>query len=235
MGLPKISQPLFPITVPSTGQETNFRPFTVKEEKILLVAQESQDADQLILAIRQIIQNCVQDVDVDTLAMFDIEYIMLKIRGQSVNNVIEFTIKDPETEENVEISFDINDIEVKKSEEHTNIINLSENHKLIMRYATINELKSLAGLSEEKASEGLFEVMVNCIDSLVEGEDTVYKLSDFSEAEVTEFIESLTSSTVTEIRKFFETTPALRIECPYTNSKGNDKTFVVEGLQSFFI
>jgi len=235
MGLPQITQPLFPITIPSTGHKTQFRPFTVKEEKILLVAQESQDQEQLILAITQVLNNCVENIDVEKLAMFDIEYILLKIRGQSVNNIISFTVQDPETEEKVELSFDINDIEVKFSENHNKVIEISDDYSLVMRYSTINELKYLATLPEDKASDGLFKVMIECIDQLIEGEDTVYDLSDFTTDEVTNFIDSLSSSTINKIKEFFETVPALRIECPYTNNKGEEKKFVVEGLQSFFI
>lgn len=235
MALPKIQQPLFDITVPSTQQKTTFRAFTVKEEKILLTAQESGDPDQIILAIKQILGNTLSDVDIEKLAMFDIEYLLLKIRGQSVNNLVEFKIKDPDTEEDVDVSFDINDVELKFNDEHSKEIILNDNFKLIMRYATINELTELTKIGDEKQNQALFEIMVKCIDCLVEDEDTVYKFSDFSEKEVTEFMDSLTGDTINGIKKFFETTPVMRIELPYTNSKGNNKTFVVEGVQSFFI
>ena len=235
MSLPKIQQPLFEVTVPSTGQKVKFRPFTVKEEKILLVAQQANDVEQMVLAIKQILNNCIEDIDVDNLAMFDIEYLMLKIRGQSVNNEIEFSVKDPETDEEVPLKIDINQIEMKKDPEHTNIIELSDTHKIVMRYSTLEELKTLASADENNQNEKMFDVMVDCIDSLIEGDDTVYKFKDFSKEEVNEFVESLTSKTVQDIQKFFQTIPVLRIECPYTNSKGNEKTFVVEGLQSFFI
>ena len=235
MALPKIQQPLFDITVPSTQQKTTFRAFTVKEEKILLTAQESGDPDQIILAIKQILSNTISDVDIEKLAMFDIEYLLLKIRGQSVNNLVEFKIKDPDTEEEVDVSFDINDVELKFNDEHSKEIALNDNFKLIMRYATINELTELTKIGDEKQGQALFEIMVKCIDCLVEDEDTVYKFSDFSEKEVTEFMDSLTGDTINGIKKFFETTPVMRIELPYTNSKGNNKTFVVEGVQSFFI
>ena len=237
MALPKIQQPLFPIEIPSTGQKLNFRPFTVKEEKILLVAQESGEAEQTVLAIKQIINNCVDGIDVDNLAMFDIEYLLLKIRAQSVNNKLEFKVKDPDTDEEVQLSADINDMQLKKPEDHTNEIAISDQHKLIMRYPSLNELIKLTQVTEDTEDKAgfAFDVMVGCIDSLVEGEDTVYKFSEFSKEEVNEFIESLTSGTVNGIRQFFDTIPRLRIECPYVNSKGDNKTFVVEGIQSFFI
>lgn len=235
MGLPKIQQPLFEVTIPSTGRTVKFRPFTVKEEKILLVAQQANDVGQMVIALKQILTNCIEEVDVETLAMFDIEYLMLKIRGQSVNNEIEFTVKDPDTEEDVKLTININDVEMKMNPDHNNIIELSDTHKIIMRYSTLDELKVLASADENNQSEKMFEVMVSCIDSLVEGDDTVYKFSDFSKEEVDDFVESLTSKTINDIQKFFQTIPVLKIECPYTNSKGEQRTFVVEGLQSFFI
>lgn len=235
MGLPKIQQPLFEVTIPSTGRKAKFRPFTVKEEKILLVAQQANDVGQMVIALKQILSNCIEDVDVEKLAMFDIEYLMLKVRGQSVNNEIEFTVKDPDTEEDVPLKININEIEIKVNPDHNNIIELSDTHKIIMRYSTLDELKILADADENNQNEKMFEVMVSCIDSLVEGEDTVYKFSDFSKEEIDDFVESLTSKTVNDIQKFFQTIPVLKIECPYTNSKGEQRTFVVEGLQSFFI
>ena len=153
MALPKIQQPLFDITVPSTQQKTTFRAFTVKEEKILLTAQESGDPDQIILAIKQILSNTLSDVDIEKLAMFDIEYLLLKIRGQSVNNLVEFKIKDPDTEEDVDVSFDINDVELKFNDEHSKEIILNDNFKLIMRYATINELTELTKIGDEKQGQ----------------------------------------------------------------------------------
>ena len=233
MGLPKINQPLFELTIPSTQQKVKYRPFTVKEEKILLVAQQSGELEQIVLAIKQIIGNCIEGIDAENLAMFDIEYIMLKIRAQSVNNEIQFTIKDPETKEDVPLTINLNDVELKKNQNHTNIIELGPEFKIVMRYPTLNELKALANANN--ATDALFDAMIGCIDSIVEGEDTVYQLKEFPQKEIDEFVESLTSKTVSDIRQFFETVPVLRIECPYTNSKGNQKTFVVEGLQSFFI
>jgi hypothetical protein len=238
MGLPKIQQPIFEDRIPSTGVKIKSRPFTVKEEKILLIAQESGDAEQIILAIKQILNNCIiDDIDIEKLAMFDIEYLLLKIRAQSVNNVIKFSVQDPDTEEKVELSVDINTIELKKDEKHSATIDISNDFKLTMRYPSLNELIKLTQITEDTEDKAgfAFDIMVGCIDSLIEGEDTVYKFSEYSKEEVDSFVESLTSSTVNGIREFFDTIPRLRIECPYVNSKGDDKTFVVEGIQSFFI
>ena len=126
MGLPKIDQPLFELVIPSTGKKVQYRPFTVKEEKILLIAQESKSTDQIILAIKQIINNCLVDVDVDTLATFDLEYIIINIRGKSVNNEMTFNITDPDTQEDIELAMDVNDIEVVFDEKHDKKIDLNE-------------------------------------------------------------------------------------------------------------
>lgn len=235
MGLPKINQPLFGVTIPSTGKKVQFRPFTVKEEKILLIAQESNDVDQIILAIKQILNNCIEGIDVESLAMFDIEYLLLKIRGQSVNNELKFTIKDPDTEEDVKLTLDINTVEMKRNANESKEIELGEGYKIIMRYATLNELSNIAKAIDDQKTDALFNAMISCIECLVEGEDTVYNFSDFSKEEVTDFVEGLSSATVNKIREFFENVPVLRVEIPYKNSQGKDQKFVVEGMQSFFI
>lgn len=231
MGLPKIDLPLFELEVPSTGKKVKYRPFTVKEEKILLIAQESKDLDQIILSIKQVINNCVPDVDVDELAMFDLEFILINVRAKSVNNVIEFKIKDPSTFEEVELSLDIEKIELKKHEGHSKVIKLNEDSHIIMRYPSLNEIKDL---SKSRSSESIFNVMVSCIDK-IEVKDEVHIASEFSREEVIEFVDGLTSTAIKSIENFFETIPVLRFEAHYTNKNGEDKTFVVEGMETFFI
>ena len=135
MGLPKIDLPLFETKLLSTGKKKiKYRPFTVKEEKILLIAQESDDIEQVILAIKQIIGNCCPDVNVDELPMFDLEYLLLQIRGKSVNNVITFQITDPDTEKPVMLELNIDEIEITKPEGHSAEIPLGEDSYLVMRY-----------------------------------------------------------------------------------------------------
>jgi hypothetical protein len=232
MPLPKIDQPLFEIEIPSTGQKTQFRPFTVKEEKILLIAKESKDLNQIFLAVKQIIGNCVLNVDVDSLATFDYEYLLMHLRAKAVQDVIKFKIKDPEEEKEINLEFNINDVQVLKNPEHSKIIDAG-NIKIAMRYPSLKELETLAG-NEEHNSEKLLNIMLSCIDSLVQ-DDEVYKLSDFTQKEVDEFLESLTADIMSKIQKFFETLPVMKIECPYVNSKGENKTFVIQGIQTFFM
>jgi hypothetical protein len=117
--LPKIDLPLFELVLPSTGKKIKYRPFTVKEEKILLVAQESDDVEQTILGIKQIINNCLVDINVEKLAMFDLEYILLMLRSKSVDNNIRFGVTDPDTNESIELEIDLNEVKITKDKEHT--------------------------------------------------------------------------------------------------------------------
>lgn len=231
--LPKIDLPLFEIEVPSTKKKIKYRPFTVKEEKILLIAQESKDMDQISLAIKQIINNCVTGVNVDDLATFDLEYILINIRAKSVSNEITFKIKDPETKETVELNLDISEIKLTNNPEHTKIIRLNEDMNMMMRYPSINEL-SIIFKNGPRDTTSIFNVMLSCIDSIVDN-DVIYKIKDFTDAEVANFVNDLSSQHVSSIKTFFETMPILRYEKKYINKNGNEKTFVIEGLESFFI
>lgn len=234
MALPKIQQPLFNLTIPSTKKQVQFRPFTVKEEKILLMAQESKDIDQIILSIKQIINNCIEDINVDELALFDMEYILIHLRAQSVGNEIEFKIKDPETEEQIEMVLDINDIKIKEDDTHDPLIKMDEDFYIKMSYPKIDSLKKLQKVEEKDRQIAMFDMMIDCIDSVIEGEE-VHKLKDSTKDEVNDFINSLGGSHINMIKKFFDTIPTLRYEKDYVRSDGVTKKFVAEGTETFFI
>lgn len=235
MALPRIDLPLFELTLPSTGKKIKYRPFTVKEEKILLIAQESKDPKQIILAIKQILGNCVQDINVEDFATFDIEYVLLNVRAKSVNNEITFNITDPDTNESVELTVDVNDIEIKKSSDHNKIVKITDEIFINMKYPSITYLeKAEYGDDNKPKSDSFFDVIVECIDSVCEG-DVVYRLKDFSKKEVEDFIDSLSSDVIARIKKFFDTAPVMRYEMKYRDKTGKEKTFVLEGLNSFFI
>lgn len=231
MALPKIDLPLFEIEVPSTGNKVKYRPFTVKEEKILLIAQESKDIDQIVLAIKQIITNCVQGVDADTLATFDLEYLLINIRSKSVNNMIEFKIRDPDTKEEVPLSIDLDEVEVKKDPAHTRLVKIDDSNIIVMRYPTINEIK---GLMKSRSKEAIFDIMVSCIEA-IESNGAIYKTSEYTKDELIEFVDGLTNATINSLQKFFDTIPVLKFEKKYTNKNGVEKTFVVEGMETFFL
>lgn len=236
MALPKIDAPLFNLELPSTGEKIRYRPFTVKEEKILLIAQESADVDQIIDSIKQIVNNCVVDLgDIESYPMFDIEYMIMNIRSKSVNNVAKFKITDPETEQEVELGFDINELKISRPEGHSTNIEVNETTKLVMRYPSISQLQQMIKTLNNKATDAdMLEVMLNCIDSVVVDEDQVYKLEEYTQDEVAEFLEGLTSIAVAQIKEFFDTMPRLRYEIPY-KVDDKEKKFVVEGLETFFM
>ena len=234
MGLPKIDLPIFETKLVSTGRKKiKYRPFTVKEEKILLIAQESDDIDQVLMAIKQIIGNCCKDVVAEELPMFDMEYLLMQIRGKSVNNVIEFQITDPETEKPVMLELDIDDIEIIKPKGHNREIAISEDAFIIMKYPTLDQVKTFLN-AEQDESQNIFDVMLSCIESVVDG-DAVYDLNDFSEEEVFEFVESFTTETVNDIKQFFDTMPVMKCEQEYINANGDKKKVVLEGVETFFI
>jgi len=235
MGLPKIDQPLFELTIPSTEQKVTFRPFTVKEEKVLLIAREAGDIDQIVLAVKQIIGNCCNDLDVESLAVFDLEYLMLQIRSKSVNNEVKFTIKDPDTEEEIELKLDIDDIEITRDPNHSKKVVLNDQYYMMMRYPTINELASLQVKEGESEEEVLFNTMIACIETLVDDTtDEVYNFNEFSPDEIEEFVEQFTSGTIAELQQFFSSIPKMKYSVDYVNKDGKEKTFTMEGVETFF-
>ena len=236
MPLPKIDQPIFELTVPSNGDKINFRPFTVKEEKILLIAQESNDIDQVVLAIKQILTNCIHDYKIEKLAVFDLEYILIQIRAKAVNNQLKFRVTDPETNENIDLELNIDEIEIVRHADHKDIVKVSDTISLKMKYPTIDYLRALKTDSANAAGQGaaLFELMKSCIATVIDG-DAVYKLKDFTDTEIDDFLDSLDSKVLNSVKEFFDTIPKMRYEVKYKTKDGKDKTFVAEGTETFFI
>jgi hypothetical protein len=233
MALPKIDLPIFELELPSTGEKIKYRPFTVKEEKILLVAQESKEASQEILAVKQVVNNCLIEKDVSELAMFDLEYVILVLRSRSIDNTIEFTIKDPVTEENVSLSIDLENILVTKSENHTNKIKINDEYVLYLKYPTIDEYIKILEIDQKDPLVN-YLLMVSCLEKLA-SDDEVHQFKNYSMNEIDAFVETFSGDVVKKIQQFFETMPKLRHEMKYTNKKGEEKTFVIEGMRSFFI
>ena len=231
--LPKIQNPIFELELPSTGEKIRYRTFTVREEKILLLAQESKDINQSILAMKQVVNNCLIELDAETLPTFDLEYILLTLRSKSVDNNVKFSITDNETEERIDLELDLKDISVTFPEGHSKLIKINDDYTLIMRYPTVNEFQKLVeGGIDSK--ENIYDIMIACMDKLVNGDD-VTLLSEFEPEAVDEFAQDLSSDVIQKIKTFFETAPKLRHELKYTNSAGTEKTFVIEGMETFFI
>lgn len=221
------------LELPSTGEKVKYRPFTVREEKILLVGQASDDPAQEMLAAKQVVNNCLLDKDVSELAMFDLEYVLLILRARSVNNLIEFKIKDPDTGEDVDLVVDIEKVSLTRFDGHTNDIAINDTYRLFLKYPTIDEFVKLASLTEEDPLAD-YLMLCTCID-YVASEDEVHYFKDYTQEDIDAFMDDLSGETVKEIQKFFETMPRLRHEMTYTNSDGKENTFVIEGLRSFFI
>jgi hypothetical protein len=234
MKLPVIDLPVYEVVLPSTGEKIKYRAFTVKEEKIMLIAKESRDPEQIITSIKQILNNCIIGKNVDDLAIFDIEYVLAMIRGKSVNNVVDFVITDPETQEEVKLTLKVDDIKIARNEKHTNKIRVNDEYVLFLKYPSYDVYTS--ALKPNAATDPLtyYDAMIRCFDKLV-SEQTVYEFSNFSREEVDNFIESLSADVIERIETFFSTMPKLRHEITYVNKNGNKKTFVIEGTESFFM
>lgn len=232
MALPKIDLPISEIILPSTGEKVRYRPFSVAEEKVLLVAQEADDATQEVLAMKQIINNCLIDYDVEKLALFDFEYIYLVLRSKSVDNIAKFIVTDPDTEEKVELEFDMGDVEFTKDPAHTKEVRVNDEYTLYLKYPSINEFVKIVGMNNEDPLVNYF-VMISCLDTLA-SEDEVHNFADYSEEEIEQFMDGLTGDVIKQITTFFETMPKIRKELKYTNKEGKEQTFVVEGTRSFF-
>jgi len=230
MALPIMKHPTFELTVPSTRATLKYRPFLVKEEKILLLAQGSTNSKDLISAVKQIVRNCIieGDVDVDNAPTFDLEYIFLKLRANSISDVAKFNLTDEDGHES-KIELDLNTVEVQHTEDHTNMINLGDNITLEMKYPTYTTLGSLKG---DDAIETTFGMIERCIDKVIQGEN-VMELKDFSKAEVKEFLESLTSQNFRDIQKFFDQMPKLEHTIEYKVGK-EKRTRTFSGLADFF-
>ena len=238
MPLPKIATPTYELELPSTGETIQYRPFLVKEEKVLVVALESEDTKQITTAIKNVIKNCVltKNVKVETLPTFDIEYLFLNIRGKSVGEEIEVNIICPDDgETQVPVKINLDDIQVQKNEEHTNRIKLDGSIMMEMKYPSLDQfIKNNFDFNDKNAMDQSFDLIGSCIDKIYT-EDEVWATADVSKKELNEFLESMNSSQFKDIEKFFETMPklshTLKVKNPNTEVESE---VVLEGLASFF-
>ncbi len=237
MPLPKLNAPTYELALPSTGKKIRYRPFLVKEEKILLVAMESEDEKQMQGAVKQILKNCIlsRGVKVDDLSVFDIEYLFLNIRGKSVGEEVKLNLICPDDNETqVEVTIDIEDIQVQKPEGHDRVVKLTEEVALVMKYPSMETFVKNNITGDGNTVDSIFDLTIGCIDQVVEGED-VYESSSFSKKELLEFMDTMDSSQFQSVQNFFETMPKLSHTVKITNPKTGVKSdVVIEGLQSFF-
>ncbi len=237
MPLPKISTPTYELVLPSSGRKIKYRPFLVKEEKILIIALESQDQKQIANSIKSILSNCIltRGTKVDKLSTFDIEYLFLNVRGKSVGEQIEVMVTCPDDEKTqVPMSINIDSIKVEKSKDHKTDIKLDDQYTLKMRYPSLNEfIKSNFSVEEMKVDD-TFDLIASCIDQIYSEEES-WTQEDCTKKEMVEFLEQLNSSQFKEIETFFETMPKLSHKVKVKNpNTGVESEIVLEGLQNFF-
>jgi hypothetical protein len=233
MPLPKIDQPLFDMTIPSTGKKIVFRPFLVKEEKILLIAQQSGNDSEIIRAIKQILNNCIQDeIDLDTFAIFDLEYAFLKLRARSVNNVVKLAYRDTEDDEVYNFELDLDAIEIEMPEKINSKIVITDEVGMTMKYPSASITDKMTNFDNEIDLMTFF--IINCIDTIYD-EENVYVADDFSGEEISEFLDGLDVKSFEKIREFFESVPRLYHKIEYTNSIGNERSIELTSLKDFFM
>ena len=238
MPLPKIATPSYELVVPSTKKKIKYRPFLVKEEKVLIIAMESQDNKQIANAIKDVLSACIlsKGVKVNDLSTFDIEYLFLNIRGKSVGEELDVNVICPDDEKtSVSVSINLDDIEVQKNEEHDNKIKLDDNIMMELKYPSLDQfIKNNFEFDEKNAMQQSFDLIGSCIDKIY-NEEEVWAAADCTKKEINEFLESMNSTQFKGIEKFFETMPKLSHTITITNPNTKKTSEVVlEGLASFF-
>ena len=238
MPLPKIATPTYELELPSSGQTIKYRPFLVKEEKLLVLALESESTKEISNAIKSVLKNCIQTkgIKIESLPTFDIEYLFLNIRGKSIGEEIEVNLIAPDDEiTSVLVKINIDDIKVQKKEEHTKQIKLDDKLMMEMKYPSLDQfIKSNFDMSDETNMDKSFELVAMCIDKIY-NEEEVWSTADCTKKEIVDFLEQMNTVQFKQIEKFFETMPKLSHEITFKNPKtGVESTVVMEGLSSFF-
>ena len=238
MPLPKIATPTYELELPSTGKNIQYRPFLVKEEKVLVIALESEDNKQITTAIKAVLKSCIltKGLKVENLPTFDIEYLFLNIRGKSVGEELEVNIICPDDEKTeVPVTIYLDDIQVQKDENHTNKIKLDDSIMMEMKYPSLDQfIKNNFDFNDKNMMDQSFELIASCVDKIYT-EDEVWAAADCTKKEMKDFLEQMNSNQFKEIEKFFETMPKLSHSISVTNPETKVKSEVVlEGLASFF-
>ena len=231
MALPKLNTPTYELERPSTGKKIKYRPFLVKEQKVLMMAQDSKDDAEISEAVGSLVQSCTfGEIDYKTSPMFDIEYLFLKIRGKSVGDKVDLNLICPDDgKTQVKKTIDLEEVNIHMLENHKNEVEINDNVKIVFRYPILSDMKGIP-VSEISTA---FSVINACVHSIHYGDD-VYQRADLKDEEVEEFIDSLTGDQFEKITEFFQTMPKLRHVVEVTNPKTKKKSeIVVEGLQNF--
>ena len=231
MALPKLNTPTHKLVLPSTGDEITFRPFLVKEQKLLLMAQQNDNENEIVDNVVQIINNCT-GLDTSNLPVFDVEYLFLKIRAKSVGDIVQLSIKCPDDEETyADVTVDLDEVGVQIDESHSNIVNITDDIKMIMKYPQMTDIK-LNSVSKTE-TESVFEILKKCILEVHNGDEIINSI-DMKPEEISEFIDSLNTQQFESIMQFFNTMPKVRHIVEVTNPKTKvTGEVLLEGLQSF--
>jgi len=233
MALPKLDIVQYELELPSTGETLKYRPFLVKEQKALMIAQESEDDKQIEMAFAKIINDCVLDkIDPYKMPMFDIEYVFLKIRGKSVGETVTLNVLCPDDEvTRVNVDVNLEEVDVQMSKDHTNVIGLTEEIKLIMKYPSLGDM---SGFDDEGDVKSIFGMIKRCIHEIHDGE-TIHNKVDMSEKELDVFIDSMSTQHFESLTQFFDTMPKLLHVVTTKNPKTKKKVNIeIEGVQNFF-
>jgi hypothetical protein len=241
--LPKLDVPMYSVNLISTGKPVRFRPFLVKEQKLFLMASESNDGNEMVNTIRQVLKNCVLDeIDIDSLPTFDLEYLFMNLRARSVEEVVNLRYKcnntvNEEGEEkkcNGVVEFDVNLLEVEptKNAKHKNKIQLTENLGICFKYPTFDMLQKYEKLNE---NEIMMKILIDCIDYIYDKEN-VYYAKDTPIKELEEFVDNLQQKDLEKFKEFFDTMPEIKKEVHFKCPKcGYEEDMTIKGIQSFFV
>ena len=236
MALPKLTTPTYELEIPSTDEKIKFRPFLVKEEKILMMAMESKKSADIVQAVKEIVEECTfNKINISDMPMFDIEYVFLQIRSKSVGEVSKIRVLCPDDGKTyANLDLDLNEVKVQVGDDHTNKIELNNGMGIIMKYPTIDSFRE-SGIQDINASN-MLEVIGGCILQIYEEEGKkVYDPKDQTKKELTDFIEQLTTDQFKHIQKFFDTMPKLKHEITVKNPKTKkENKITLTGLNDFF-
>jgi len=233
MALPKLMHPVFELKVPSTKQMVKFRPFLVKEEKLMLMAKQSGEQQDIINVIKQVIVNCdIENViNANELSSFDLELLFLKLRAKSVSEEIVISYNDPEDEKTYTFNLNIDDINVYDNPDHTNIIKLSDSSGIVMKYPSASLMSDV--IMKDDVTDILFFMIRGCMDQYFDG-DQIVLFKDNKVEDIDKFIESLPTSTLKEFEKFFDTMPKLYHKIEYVNEMGTKREVELKSIEDFF-
>lgn len=239
MQLPVIATPKFELTLPSNGKKYKYRPFLVKEEKILLIALEGEDPNEIINAIKDIIDACIIGIKVSEMSVFDLEYVFLRLREKSISDVVNVIMRHPnnintkneECENNKEFVVKLSDVNIKFNKNNNKKIQLTDDIGIVMKYPGIDLIDEVMNFNMDNA----FSIIQKCIDFIYDKENT-YPINEYKEEDVQTFIESLTHNQMEKIEEFFATLPKMEYEIKWVCEKcGCEEKIILSGLNDFFM